>query len=165
MSGFFDLIHLSLGVASVAGVMFVNYKLKTHRFFDDDMDDLSELRIGQAILFVPWMTIQIIIAGFHVVWIICHFKMPIHTTIIQFKANLPSAHAKMILGNSITLTPGTLTVDIDGDYFTVHAIDDKSFEGIVTDIMPRKVLNLFKKDGRQVVEDVQVITQTKKRDI
>jgi multicomponent Na+:H+ antiporter subunit E len=164
MSGFFDVIHLGLGVASVAGVMYVNYKLKTHRFFDDDMDDLSELRIGQAIMYVPWMIVQIVIAGFHVVWIICHFRMPIHTTIIQFKANLPSAHAKMILGNSITLTPGTLTIDIDGDHFTVHAIDDKSFEGIVTDVMPRKVLNLFEKDGREVIEDVQIITRTKKRD-
>lgn len=162
MSGFFDFIHLGLGVLSVAGVMYVNYKLKTHRFFEDDMDDVSELRFFRAFYYVGWMVIQIIIAGFHVAGIIIRPKMPIHTTMITFRANLPSAHARMILGNSITLTPGTLTIDITGDRFTVHAIDDKSYEGITNDKMPREVLKLFEKEERQVIEDLQIITQTKK---
>ncbi|MCC5940967.1 MAG: Na+/H+ antiporter subunit E [Balneolaceae bacterium] len=162
MSGFFDFIHLGLGVLTVAGVMYVNYQLKTHRFFDDDMDDLSEVRFGRAVYYVFWMIIQIVIAGFHVVGIIIRRKMPIHTTMITFRTNLPSAHARMILGNSISLTPGTLTIEIEGDMFIVHAIDDKSFEGISSDKMPREVLKLFQKEERQVIEDLQIITQTKK---
>ncbi len=161
MSGFFDFIHLGLGVVTVAGVMYVNYQLKTHRFFDDDMDDLSEVRFGRAVYYVFWMVLQIVIAGFHVVRIIIRRKMPIHTTMITFRANLPSAHAKMILGNSISLTPGTLTIDIEGDLFTVHAIDDTSFAGIATDEMPRQVLKLFEKEERQVVEDLKIVTRTK----
>ena len=161
MSGFFDFIHLGLGVVTVAGVMYVNYQLKTHRFFDDDMDDLSEVRFGRAVYYVFWMVLQIVIAGFHVVRIIIRRKMPIHTTMITFRANLPSAHAKMILGNSISLTPGTLTIDIEGDLFTVHAIDDTSFAGIATDKMPRQVLKLFEKEERQVVEDLKIVTRTK----
>lgn len=162
MSGFLDAIHLGLGVLSVTGVMYVNYKLKAHRFFDDDMDDLSELRFFRAFYYVGWLVIQIIIAGFHVAAIIIRPKMPLHTTMITFRANLPSAHARMILGNSISLTPGTLTIDIIGDLFIVHAIDDTSFEGITSDKMPREVLKLFEKEERQVVEDLQIITQTGK---
>lgn len=160
MSGFLDFVHLGLGVLTVAGVMYVNYQLKTHRFFDDDMDDLSEVRFSRAVYYVFWMIIQIIVAGFHVVGIIVRRKMPIHTTMITFKANLPSAHARMILGNSISLTPGTLTIEIEGDMFIVHAIDDKSFEGISSDKMPREVLKLFQKEERQVVENLQIITRT-----
>ena len=162
MSGFFDFIHLGLGVLSVAGVMYVNYKLKTHRFFDDDMDDLSELRFTRAAYYIGWLVIQIIIAGIHVAKIIIRPKMPIHTTMLTFRVNLPSAHARMILGNSITLTPGTLTIDITGDRFIVHAIDEKSFQSISSDQMPREVLKLFEKEERQVVEDLQIITQTKR---
>lgn len=163
ISGFFDVIHLGLGVVSVVGVMYVNYKLKTHRFFEDDMDDLSELRFTRAVYYVAWMNIQIILAGFHVMRIIIQPKMPLHTTLIKFRVNLPSAHARMILGNSITLTPGTLTIDIEGNEFIVHAIDDKSYESIASDKMPREVLKLFQVEERQVVEDLQIITKTEKR--
>lgn len=162
MSGFFDAIHLGLGVLSVVSVMYVNYKLKTHRFFKDDMDDLSELRFSRAAYYIGWMIIQIIMAGFHVAGIIIRRKMPIHTTMITFRANLPSAHARMILGNSISLTPGTLTIDITEDFFIVHSIDEKSYEGIASDKMPREVLKLFEKEERQVIHDLKITTQTEK---
>src|SRR6056297_448758 len=43
MSGFFDILHISYGIVSVAVVLAVNFKLKTHRFFEDEMDDLLHL--------------------------------------------------------------------------------------------------------------------------
>lgn len=156
LSGFLTFIHITLGILSVGSVMYVNYKLKVHRFFDDDMDDLSELRFGRAFIYFFWMVLQVLLAGFHVLIVITRPKMPISTTMIQFRADLPSAHAKMILGNSITLTPGTLTVDIDGDLFTVHALDTKSYESIVSDEMPRQVLKLFESNERQVISDIKI---------
>lgn len=159
MSGYLDILHISYGVFSVASVMYVNYRLKVHRFFDDDMDDLSELRFGRAFYYILWMIWQIIMAGFHVARIILSPKMPIQTTMVSFRADLPSAHAKMILGNSISLTPGTLTIDIQDDLFTVHSLDAQSHEGIINDTMPRQVLKLFEKEPRQVVSDVKITTQ------
>jgi multicomponent Na+:H+ antiporter subunit E len=159
MSGFIDVIHLSMGVVTVVGVLVFNSKLKNHQFFEDDMSDLSELRFGMAFYYFFWMIWQIIIAGFHVLWVITSPKMPIQTTVLTFRANLPSAHAKMILGNSITLTPGTLTMDIEGDLFTVHALTAKSYEGIINDEMPKMVLKLFSKEDRPVVSDINIITE------
>jgi len=158
MSGFLTVIHLSMGVVSVASVLYVNYKLKSHRFFDDDMNDIQELRFGRAIYYIGWMIVQIVLAGFHVAFLIIRPKMPIHTTILTFKTDLPSAHARMILGNSISLTPGTLTIDIVGDTFTVHSLDSASHESISSDKMPRQVLKLFEKEERQVVKDLKIIT-------
>lgn len=156
MSGFLTPFHIGLGVLVVISVMYVNYDLKNHRFFDDDMNDISDLRFGRAIFYFFWMIWQIVIAGFHVVTVIIKPKMPIKTAMITFRADLPSAHAKMILGNSITLTPGTLTVDIEGDNFTVHALDEKSYQGIASDQMPRQVLKLFSTEERQVVHDLKI---------
>ena len=87
------------------------------------------------------------------------FKNPIpyNTSVLKFRVDLPSAHAKMILGNSISLTPGTVTMVIEGDHFVVHALDDDSFGGIVSDEMPREVLKLFQKEERQVIYDVEII--------
>lgn len=158
MSGFLDLVHLAMGVVTVVGVMALNYKLKQYQFFEDDMDDLSELRFGRAFFYFFWMIYQILVAGFHVLMVIIRPAMPIKPTMVTFRADLPSAHAKMILGNSITLTPGTLTVDIEDDLFTVHALDSNSYAGIADDSMPRQVLSLFSKEDRPVVRDFKILT-------
>lgn len=157
MSGFLDAIHLTLGVLSVAGVLLFNYQLKKHRFYADDMDNLEELRYFRAIYYFFWMVYQIILAGFHVIGVIMKPSMPIETSIIKFRVDLPSSHAKMILGNSITLTPGTLTIDIEGDLFTVHALDAVSYKSLQNDEMPRQVLQLFEKEERQVIKDFEII--------
>ncbi|MEX0944731.1 MAG: Na+/H+ antiporter subunit E [Balneolaceae bacterium] len=161
MSGFLDAIHLSMGVVTVIGVMYINYKLKSHRFFDDDMNDLKELRFSYALWYLVWMIGQIILAGINVAGVIIRPKMPIQTSLLTFRVDLPSAHARMILGNSITLTPGTLTIDIVGDTFTVHALDDASHEGITSDTMPRKVLKLFENIDRPVIKDLKIIKMSK----
>jgi multicomponent Na+:H+ antiporter subunit E len=156
MSGKLEFIYLLWGVLSVSSVMFVNYKIKSHRFFEDDMDDLSELRFGRAVYYFFWMAGQIVLAGLHVFRIVIRLKMPLETAVVTFRVDLPSAHAKMILGNSITLTPGTLTVDIQGDRFTVHALDEYSYRGIISDGMPRQVLRLFSTEEKQVIHDVKI---------
>lgn len=159
MSGFFDAVHLSFGVFSVASVLYVNRKLNSYRYFEDDIDGLQHLRYGRALYYFFWMIGQIIIAGFHVLKIISKPSMPIKPAVITFDVDLPNVHAKMILGNSITLTPGTITVDITGNRFTVHSIDTSSREGIINDQMPRQVLKLFSSEDRQVVHHVEVKTK------
>ena len=157
MSGFFDVIHLSLGVASVISVLAINYKMKSYRFYEDDMNDMKELRYRRAVYYVGWMIIQIVLAGTHVLAVLLKRPVPYNTSILRFRVDLPSAHAKMILGNSISLTPGTVTIQIEGDEFIVHALDDDSFGGITSDKMPKEVLKLFQKEERQVIYDVEII--------
>ncbi|MEX0647572.1 MAG: Na+/H+ antiporter subunit E [Balneolaceae bacterium] len=161
MSGYLDFIHLSMGVATVAGVIFFNYHLKNYRFFEDDIEDLNQFRFGQAFSYVPWMIYQIFVAAIHVAWVIIRPHLRVETSMITFKVDLPSSHAKMILGNSISLTPGTLTITIEGDEFTVHSLTPGSHEGIINDAMPRRVLKLFSKEERQVVSDIRITTETK----
>lgn len=162
MSGFLDAIHLTFGVLSVAGVLAFNYQLKKHRFYDDDIDNLDDLRLFRALYYFFWLIYQIILSGFHVLGILMKPSMPIETAIVKFRVDLPSSHAKMILGNSITLTPGTLTIDIEGDLFTVHALDSSSYASIENDEMPRQVLQLFQKEERQVIKDFEIIKTASK---
>jgi multicomponent Na+:H+ antiporter subunit E len=53
-------------------------------------------------------------------------SLPINPGIVKIKTRLKSDYAKMVLANSITLTPGTLSVDIVDDYIYIHWIDVKS---------------------------------------
>jgi len=159
MSGFFDIVHITYGIISVGAVLAINFKLKSHHFFEDEMDDLLHLRFVNVILYIPWILLQILKSGFHVAFIILKPSTPIQPAIVRFRVDLPSAHARMILGNSITLTPGTLTIDIKGDEFIVHAISKNSYEGIINDEMPRKVRGLFLKDDSRVVHNVRITSE------
>lgn len=61
-------------------------------------------------------------ANFDVAYRVLHPSMPIKPGIVKVKTGLKSEIARMMLANSITMTPGTLTVDIDGEYLYIHWI-------------------------------------------
>jgi multicomponent Na+:H+ antiporter subunit E len=63
--------------------------------------------------------------------LICHFKVPLRTD-----------SARMILANSITLTPGTITVQMDGDDFVVHCLDTSFREGIEDSVFVKLLLEM-----------------------
>lgn len=157
MSGFFDVFHIGMGVVCVTIVMGIDAKLKSLKYYGDDADVLSQIRYGYGVFYVVWLVWQIVISGIHVAGVILSPRLHNRSCIVRFKVDLPNAQARVILGNSITLTPGTLTLDIHENEFTVHALVPESYAGIIDDSMPRHVLRLFTPDVRQVVSDVRVI--------
>ena len=64
-------------------------------------------------------------ANFHVAYLVLHPKVPIKPGIVKIKTNLKNETALTVLANSITLTPGTLTVDINPEEqeLYIHWID------------------------------------------
>ncbi len=157
MSGHYDALHIGQGVLCSALVLYLNYRLKSHRFFEESLQDFRNFRFLRLGYYVPWLIVQIIQSGFHVAYVILNPRRQTQPRMLKFKTDLPNAQAKVILGNSITLTPGTLTVDIEEDEFTVHALTLQSCEGIVNDSMPRQVRKLFSSEDREVVSEVRFV--------
>ena len=69
---------------------------------------------------------EMIKANLDVAYRVLHPKMPINPGIVEFRTRLASPVGRLALANSITLTPGTLTLDILDDRFFIHWIDVKS---------------------------------------
>ena len=65
---------------------------------------------------------------------VCHFVLSdrdeIHPVMVSFHTTLKSSLARVILTNSITLTPGTITVSLQGDEVIVHCLDRSLAEGM-----------------------------------
>ena len=80
-------------------------------------------RAGFLLIYIPVFFWEMLKANFDVAYRVVHPKMPIRPGIVQIKTNLRSDIAKLILGNSITLTPGTLTIEIVGDNLLIHWIN------------------------------------------
>jgi len=76
-------------------------------------------------------------ANIDVAYRVLHPAMPIRPGIVKVKTTLKSDMAKMLLANSITMTPGTISVDIIDDYLYIHWIyissdDPEVYTGIIT---------------------------------
>ncbi len=64
-------------------------------------------------------------------------KIEIQPQIIFFDVDIKNEFLRFILANSITLTPGTITVDVDDNHFCVHALDYTLAEGIEDSVFVR----------------------------
>jgi len=110
--------ELSVGIfISLVLALFLN-----KNYLKLGLPPLSIKRIIFFILYIFVLFIEIIKANFDVAYRVIHPKMPIKPGIIIIKTELKQDIAKMILANSITLTPGTFTLDIKGDELLIHWI-------------------------------------------
>jgi len=97
------------------------------------------------IAYLPWLLWQILKANLHLMKIVFHPRMMdmIDPHIITFRTPLKSPLSITAMANSITLTPGTITVSADREgLFRVHAIDKTSAEGL-PGTMGKKIERVF----------------------
>lgn len=78
--------------------------------------------LGRALTYYPWLIWEIVKSGWAVTKIILHPKLTISPTMTVVDASQRTAAGIVTYGNSITLTPGTITTDINGKRLTVHAL-------------------------------------------
>ncbi len=156
LSGHYDFFHIALGVFSVILVIAVNSRLAEHPFFSPAGSE-AHIKWSRLFLYVPWLTWQIVVSSLQVAYAVLHPRMPIDPSLIRFKTKLPTTASKVILGNSITLTPGTITLLIEDDTFLVHSLMDASFSGIASDSLPEHAALLFQKSTEKVVTALDVI--------
>ena len=83
-----------------------------------------DFSIFKYIKYWIWLIGQIIIANVQIAFVILNPKLSINPRIVVFKQNMANPLAHLSLGNSITLTPGTVTVDIDDGDYIIHALTD-----------------------------------------
>lgn len=84
---------------------------------------ISIKRILFLLLYIIVLLTEIIKANFDVAYRVLHPRMPIKPGIVVIKTSLKSDIAKLVLANSITLTPGTFTLDVIGDELLIHWIN------------------------------------------
>ena len=141
-SGHYTALITTFGVLSCLLVVFIASRM--------GIADAEGHPIGmlvRIILYVPWLTWAIIRSNIDIAAIILKPGLPISPRVIKIKAGQKSTVGKVLYANSITLTPGTVALDIDGDIITVHALDEGSAADLEEGSMDRRVCRV---DGRAV---------------
>ena len=135
LSGMFDAFHLTLGVLCCLLVAHFSHGLL---FFSGTASDWFKGALG-VICYLPWLFYQILLANLEVAWVVLHPDMrnKIDPHLVRFKTKLKRPISKVTFAQSITLTPGTITVNVDEDEFTVYALTRKASEALPGDMEAR----------------------------
>jgi len=150
LSARFDAFHLILGIICSILVAYLSHDLL---FANVRLGDVR-IRARRFFAAAPWFLGQIFSANLHVAYLALSPKMPIDPQIIRFKTKLESDISYVALANSITLTPGTITMDIREGEFFVHALDRKVAYDLNTGEMEDKVAHVFMEADHIYIQDV-----------
>jgi multicomponent Na+:H+ antiporter subunit E len=137
LSGIFDLLHFGTGVVTAILIAAASH----------DIDDGMRFRLGQFLLYVPWLILQIVISNLRVARLVFSRRMPIRPVFISEPPAVKGDRALTVLAASTTLTPGTLTVDVSRDEIFIHALDEKSARDTRDQLVARHVARVFVERG------------------
>lgn len=113
-----QVVIAGLFAALIVAVLFHEILPKEHHVF------ISPIRIFWFLIYLPVFFYSVVVANLDVMYRALHPKMPIKPGIVKIKTKLKTDSGITALANSITLTPGTLTVDVTDDgYLYIHWIN------------------------------------------
>ncbi len=159
MSGMFDPFHIALGIISVALTLWIHHRLLCLGQFEKDDVNGPRLRLIRLIPYFAFLFWSIIQSSLKVAYLIAKPSMTPMSVVFTFKVHLPSMGARVLLANSITLTPGTVTLDIlNEDTFVVHALMHPNDPVEMDHSLAHAVARLYGIKPEQVIEETTVIS-------
>lgn len=139
-SGYFKPLLLGLGLASALVCTYLAVRMRKADGVGSQFKFLEH--VHQLATYWPWLLLEIAKSNVDVAKIILSGKMNIDPVMIRLKAGQVTEMGQVIYGNSITLTPGTITVDIDDGELLVHALTQSGADGLAEGEMDRRITAL-----------------------
>jgi len=137
LSGYFTGFLIAAGVGSAAAVAWLAARMEIA-----DREG-HPLRFTPAVLvYWPWLAKEIALSAWTVTKIILAPRLPISPTLVRFRPSQSSVVGLVTHANSITLTPGTITVDAERGEFLVHALTREGAASLAGSEMDRRVAAL-----------------------
>lgn len=138
LSGYIQPLLLSFGAVSVAIVLLVLKRM-------DDVDQQpSKLSFSaQTLRYFTWLLGQIISSSIHVTKLVWGPSSKLSPVLAKIPVNHLPPNKRVLYANSITLTPGTLSVDLEDGEVTVHALQKSSIDELKQGSMEQKIAGIW----------------------
>ncbi len=137
LSGHYEPLLLILGAVSCIFVAWIAYRMDVA-----DREGHPIHLTWRSLVYWPWLFWEIVKANLEVARLILSPRLAISPTVIKVKASQPDELGHVIYANSITLTPGTVSIDVRESTIEVHAITREMAEGLQTNEMDRRVTRM-----------------------
>ncbi|MDP2560363.1 Na+/H+ antiporter subunit E [Psychrobium sp. 1_MG-2023] len=134
LSGFFGVLLLAFGIISVALVLWL-----LHRMNNTDAE-IQKLALNLSFIrYTMWLLGQVVLSSLTVTRLVWGSRKELKPTIGKLPVNKVPKKSRVLYANSITLTPGTLCIDIDNENVTIHALNEESLHSLKRGDMADKV--------------------------
>jgi multicomponent Na+:H+ antiporter subunit E len=155
LSGHYNATLMTYGALSCVGVV----ALVAHLGILDG--EAMPVHLGlRPFFYVPWLMKEVVLSNISVARVILNPKLPIHPRILRVTASQKTEVGQVIYANSITLTPGTITLDARDGIFLVHALTADSAAGLESGEMDRRVTHL---EENAAIREERAFTSMPKR--
>lgn len=127
LSGKFDGFHLGIGAICSLCVAITSRQLLMlpPAILPYPKHPIAQMPLHRLLTYLPWLWWQIIVASFQVASMVIKPRLDIAPRMVRMRINQPNNLAQLTLATSITLTPGTVTIDVDHEALIVHALSEK----------------------------------------
>jgi multicomponent Na+:H+ antiporter subunit E len=136
-SGRRDPLLLAFGLVSCVAVV-----LLTRRLGIVDQESLPVHLGVRPFLYLPWLLWEIAKSNVAVARVVLSPSLPIHPRLVRVPSSQRSEVGRVLFANSITLTPGTISLDVQPGEILVHALTRESAHGVLSGEMDRRVTAL-----------------------
>lgn len=139
LTGTFAPLDLALGAVSslLLGVWAARV------LWPGDSPAASPKQAIRFLLYIPHLLASVLMAAIQVAEVVLDPRMPIRPVLVGHRAVFSRDISRVMFANSITLTPGTLTVDVDGDTFYIHCLAERFADDIENGDLERRVSRVF----------------------
>ncbi len=137
MSGHYTNLLLGLGAASVVGVTLLVLRMRL-----PDREGAPFHVASRLFLYLPWLVFEVFKSNLAVARVILSPRLPIRPRLVDFHGHQKTDLGRFVYANSITLTPGTVTVRLDAEGFRIHALTQEALDGTEEGEMDRRVCRL-----------------------
>jgi len=135
----FEVVDLALGVALSLALG----AWATRFLWPADAPTLTARQAARFLLYIPRLFASVIMAALQVAEVVLDPRMPIDPVVISHRTSFTRDVSRVAYANSITLTPGTLAVDVDGNTFHVHCLAERFATDIATGDLERRIHRVF----------------------
>ena len=136
-SGLYKPLLITLGIISCLLTLYLAYRMD---FFHRSVYSLHF--VLRLVPFWGWLCVELVKSNIAVARIVLHPKLPIQPSLVRLRASTENPVLQAILGNSISLTPGTVTVDDHEGNLWVHCLTQRSADDVLSGEMDRRVAAL-----------------------
>lgn len=138
LSGLYTVLLVSLGLVSVVLVVYLANRMDVV----DREGHPFHLKLMSIFGYWAWLLKEIVLANLDVSRRILHPDLPISPSIVRIQCTQPDDLGKVIYANSITLTPGTVSLEVDERGIEVHALSKEAAETLKKGEMDRRVTEM-----------------------
>lgn len=142
LSARLDPLFLVIGVASAAWITW--YTIAVLDSEVGERPDGGGFNPLALVTYIVWVFVRQVVSGFSLAWVVVNPKLDPQPGVFRFRTGLEAPAARTILANSITLVPGTNTIEVEGNLFTVHAFNAASAADIAEAKVQRRIARIFR---------------------